>query len=188
MVRVLVEGPPHVAEVERQDLPHRVARVEGRAVLQVDEAIDRVLDVLEVVGALRGLEPMLYHNELHAVSLVVALEGEAVAAEPPHSQLEVVLAIQELVEGIDWGKIVDQGVRGVGDCCDQVAVVVRAVEEDCELLLEEAAEVLEVVDVRGLDENVHEGGAIAVCLLEADREVWSSDAGGLRLEAAVHGG
>ena len=78
--------------------------------------------------------------------------------------------------------------EGVGDGCDYVAVVVRAVEEDCELLLEEAAEVLEVVDVRGLDENVHEGGAIAVRLLEADREVWSSDAGGLRLEATVHGG
>ena len=107
MVRVLIEGPPHVAEVERQDLHHRVGRVEGCAVLQAHEAIDRVLDVLEVVGALRGLEPMLEHMELHAVSLVVALEGEAVATEPPHSQLEVVLAIQELAEGIDWGRQVD---------------------------------------------------------------------------------
>ena len=103
MVRVLIEGPPHVAEVERQDLPHRVGRVKGCAVLQVDEAIDRMLDVLEVVGSIGRLEPMLEHMELHAVSLVVALEGEAVATEPPHSQLEVVLAIQELTENIDGG-------------------------------------------------------------------------------------
>ena len=75
---------------------------------------------------------------------------------------------------------------GVGDGCDDVAVIVRAVEEDCELRHEEAAQVLEGVDVRGLDEVVHEGGAIAVRLLEAEGVVRFEEVGGLGLEAAAH--
>ena len=73
---------------------------------------------------------MLEHIELEAVSLVVALEGKAVAPELPHSQLEVVLAILELPEGIVWGRQEGPGAGGVGDCCDDVAVVVIPVEED----------------------------------------------------------
>ena len=127
-----------------------------------------MLDVAQAVGAILGLEPMLEHMELEAVSLVVALEGEAVAAELPHSQLEVVLAIHELAEGIDWGRQVGPGAAGVGDCCDESAVVVRAIKEGCKLLPEGVAQTLEGVDVRGRDEVVEAVGPILLRLLELD--------------------
>jgi len=111
---------------------------------------------------------MLEHIELESTSLVIALERETKATKHPHSQLEVVLAIHELAEGIDWGRQVGPGVAGVGDCRDKFAVVVRAVKEDCKLLPEGVAQTLEGVDVRGRDEVVEAVGPILLRLLELD--------------------